>query len=71
MTLARKEANILHEKISDKAYNDDELIRIISTRSKAQLNATFNHYNDHHGHEIVKVKLKTLERPEVLLLALV
>lgn len=54
MTLARKEANILHEKISDKAYNDDELIRIISTRSKAQLNATFNHYNDHHGHEIVK-----------------
>lgn len=58
MTLARKEANILHEKISDKAYNDEELIRIISTRSKAQLSATFNHYNDHHGHEIIKVKLK-------------
>ncbi|XP_055834035.1 annexin D2-like [Solanum dulcamara] len=54
MTLARKEANILHEKISDKAYNDEELIRIISTRSKAQLSATFNHYNDHHGHEIIK-----------------
>ncbi|KAG5611535.1 hypothetical protein H5410_022816 [Solanum commersonii] len=54
MTLARKEANILHEKISDKAYNDEEIIRIISTRSKAQLSATFNHYNDHHGHEIIK-----------------
>ncbi|OIT00523.1 PREDICTED: annexin D2-like [Nicotiana attenuata] len=54
MTLARKEANILHEKISDKAYNDEELIRIISTRSKAQLNATFNHYLDQHGSEINK-----------------
>lgn len=58
MTLARKEANILHEKISDKAYNDEELIRIISTRSKAQLNATFNHYLDQHGSEINKVELK-------------
>nr|AAC97493.1 annexin p35 [Solanum lycopersicum] len=54
MTLARKGSKYLHEKISDKAYHDEEIIRIISTRSKAQLSATFNHYHDHHGHEIIK-----------------
>ncbi|CAK9309201.1 unnamed protein product [Citrullus colocynthis] len=53
-TLATSEAKILHEKISEKAYNDEELIRIISTRSKAQLNATFNHYNDQFGNAINK-----------------
>lgn len=54
-TLATSEARILHEKITEKAYNDEELIRIISTRSKAQLNATFNHYNDQFGNAISKV----------------
>ncbi|KAA0031488.1 hypothetical protein IC582_000263 [Cucumis melo] len=57
-TLATSEARILHEKITEKAYNDEELIRIISTRSKAQLNATFNHYNDQFGNAISK-DLKT------------
>ena len=55
MTLAKSEAKLLHEKISDKAYNDEELIRIITTRSKSQLLATFNHYNDQFGHPISKV----------------
>ncbi|ONI02239.1 hypothetical protein PRUPE_6G186400 [Prunus persica] len=32
MPLAKKEAKILNEKISDKAYDDVELIRILSTR---------------------------------------
>lgn len=53
--LAKSEAKILHEKISDKAYSDEEVIRILSTRSKAQLNATLNHYNDAFGNAINKV----------------
>lgn len=55
MTLAKSEAKILHGKISDKAYSDDEIIRILSTRSKAQLNATLNHYNNAFGNAINKV----------------
>ncbi|KAK8710927.1 hypothetical protein V6N13_146236 [Hibiscus sabdariffa] len=54
MSLAKSEAKILNEKIKDKQYNDEELIRIISTRSKAQLNATFNHYNSSFGNAITK-----------------
>lgn len=55
MSLAKSEAKILHGKISDKAYSDDEIIRILSTRSKAQLNATLNHYNNAFGNAINKV----------------
>ncbi|XP_011097579.1 annexin D7 [Sesamum indicum] len=54
MILAKSEAKILHEKISGKACADEELIRILTTRSKAQLNATFNQYNDHFGNAISK-----------------
>lgn len=54
MTLAKSEAKILYEKIAQKAYNHEELIRILTTRSKAQLTATFNHYNDEFGHPINK-----------------
>jgi len=54
-SLAKSEAKILHEKISDKAYADEELIRIIATRSKAQLGATLNHYNNEYGNAITKV----------------
>ncbi|KDP46839.1 hypothetical protein JCGZ_24048 [Jatropha curcas] len=54
MTLAKSEAKILHEKISHKAYSDEEIIRIIATRSKAQLNATLNHYNNAFGNAINK-----------------
>lgn len=55
-TLAKTEAKILRDKITDRAYNDDEFIRIISTRSKAQLNATLNHYNNSFGNAINKVQ---------------
>lgn len=55
MRLAKSEAKILHEKISDKAYNDEELIRILATRSKAQLVATLNLYNNEFGNSINKV----------------
>ncbi|XP_059432887.1 annexin D2-like [Corylus avellana] len=54
MILAKSEAKILHEKISEKAYNDEELIRILTTRSKAQLNATLNRYNNEFGNSINK-----------------
>ncbi|RWR78476.1 Annexin D1 [Cinnamomum micranthum f. kanehirae] len=54
MTLAKAEAKILHLKIADKDYSHDEFIRILTTRSKAQLNATFNQYNDEFGHAINK-----------------
>ncbi|KAH9704670.1 Annexin D1 [Citrus sinensis] len=46
ITLAKSEAKILNEKISDKAYNDEDLIRILATRSKAQINATLNQYKN-------------------------
>uniref|UniRef100_A0A453R593 Annexin n=1 Tax=Aegilops tauschii subsp. strangulata TaxID=200361 RepID=A0A453R593_AEGTS len=52
--LAHSEAKLLHEKIEHKAYGDDEVIRILTTRSKAQLLATFNNYNDTFGHPITK-----------------
>ncbi|KAL2528226.1 Annexin D2 [Forsythia ovata] len=52
--LAKSEAKILHEKICDKAYNHDELIRILTTRSKSQINATLNQYNNQFGNAINK-----------------
>ena len=55
MTLAKSEAKILRDKISDKHYSDEEVIRIVTTRSKAQLNATLNHYNTSFGNAINKV----------------
>ncbi|PON32305.1 Annexin [Parasponia andersonii] len=64
-TLAKSEAKILRDKISDKAYNDDDFIRIISTRSKAQLNATLNHYNNSYGNDINK-DLKADQNDEFL-----
>ncbi|CAI8618956.1 unnamed protein product [Vicia faba] len=54
MTLAKSEAKLLHEKIADKSYNHEDLIRIVTTRSKAQLNATLNHYNNAFGNVIDK-----------------
>jgi hypothetical protein len=54
-SLAHSEAKILQDKIHDKAYGDEEIIRILTTRSKAQLLATFNSYNDQFSHPINKV----------------
>ena len=55
MTLAKSEAKLLHEKISHKAYNDEDLIRVLATRSKEQINATVNHYKNEYGNDINKV----------------
>lgn len=52
MTLAKTEAKILHENILKKAYSDEDVIRILATRSKAQINATLNHYKNEFGKDI-------------------
>ncbi|TXG55965.1 hypothetical protein EZV62_017278 [Acer yangbiense] len=52
--LAKSEAGILHDAIKDKAFNHEEVIRIVSTRSKAQVMATFNCYRDDQGTSITK-----------------
>jgi hypothetical protein len=54
MIIAKKEAKILHQKVSEKCYNDDDFIRILVTRSKAQLNATLNQYKNDTGKDINK-----------------
>lgn len=53
--LAKSEAGNLHDAIKDKAFDHEEIIRIVSTRSKAQLMATINSYRDEHGTSITKV----------------
>lgn len=54
--MAYLEADIFHEKAQEMAFDHEELLRILSTRSKAQLKATFNRYRDNHGTSITKVK---------------
>ena len=56
--LANSEATILHDAIKDKAFNHEEVIRILITRSKMQLIATFNRYRDNQGTSITKVHIK-------------
>ncbi|XP_054814120.1 annexin-like protein RJ4 isoform X2 [Prosopis cineraria] len=52
--LAQTEANILHDALKHKSDNHEEVIRILTTRSKTQLVATFNRYRDDHGTSITK-----------------
>ncbi|CAK7330571.1 unnamed protein product [Dovyalis caffra] len=52
--VAISEAGLLHDDIYGKAFSHEELIRVLTTRSKAQLNATFNRYQDIHGKSITK-----------------
>nr|GEY91486.1 annexin D1 [Tanacetum cinerariifolium] len=54
MTLAKTEAKLLHTKISEKCYNDDDFIRVLATRSKVQINATLNQYKNQFGKDINK-----------------
>ncbi|KAL9260530.1 Annexin D8-like protein [Drosera capensis] len=51
---AHSEAKLLHDEILHKESGHEEMIRIISTRSKQQLLATFNHFKDIHGTSITK-----------------
>lgn len=52
--VAHSEANILGDEIQGGALKGEEIIRILSTRSKAQLIATFNNYKQIHGTSITK-----------------
>ncbi|KAE9617195.1 putative annexin [Lupinus albus] len=52
--LAQSEAEILHEAIKEKKGSQEEAVRILSTRSKTQLIATFNYYREIHGTSITK-----------------
>ncbi|KAI3825923.1 hypothetical protein L1987_07665 [Smallanthus sonchifolius] len=54
MTLAKSEAKLLHDKIAENCYDYDDFIRILTTRSKAQINATLNQYKNEFGQEINK-----------------
>jgi hypothetical protein len=54
-SLAKLEAEILHEAIKNKKGKLDDVIRILTTRSKTQLKATFNRYRDDHGYSLSKV----------------
>ncbi|CAN1344577.1 Annexin-like protein RJ4 [Linum perenne] len=56
--LAKKEADILHEALKNNAANGDEVIRIITTRSKTQLLATFNAHRELYGTSITKKILR-------------
>ncbi|XP_009610866.1 annexin-like protein RJ4 [Nicotiana tabacum] len=52
--VANTEADILHSAISNKEFNNEEIVRIISTRSIPQLIATLNRYKDDYGSSITK-----------------
>ncbi|XP_020588677.1 annexin D1-like [Phalaenopsis equestris] len=65
LSLAKSEAKQLHDKIGGKAYADEEVIRVLTTRSKAQLEATFNAYYNEFGHSINK-DLKSDPKDELL-----
>lgn len=50
--LARSEAAKLHDAISNKQPHHEEVIRILGTRSKSHLKATFKHYKQDYGKTI-------------------
>lgn len=55
--LARSEAELIHEAVKNGengTTDDGELIRILGTRSKAQLGATFSCFRDEHGTTLTK-----------------
>jgi len=54
-SLEQSTAEILYKAIEQKTFHHDELIRILSTRSRAQLTTTFNRYKDEYGTSITKV----------------
>lgn len=54
-SLAKTEAQLLNQKIKDNDSSHEDVIRILTTRSKAQLLATFNDYHNQFGNPINKV----------------
>ncbi|GJN33323.1 hypothetical protein PR202_gb21909 [Eleusine coracana subsp. coracana] len=54
MDIAKLEAAQLYIAIREKQPHGNEVARIISTRNKAQLRATFQHYKEEYGTDIVE-----------------
>ncbi|XP_060174384.1 annexin-like protein RJ4 [Lycium barbarum] len=52
--LAKIEADIICNAIKNKEFNHEEIVRIITTRSKTQVRATLNRYKDDHGSSLTK-----------------
>nr|WLQ69698.1 NFY protein [Zingiber officinale] len=61
--VARSEAKTIQVAIDHHSFNHSEIIRILSTRSRAQLRATFNHYKDEFGASITKAMAFTANPP--------
>ncbi|CAA7388555.1 unnamed protein product [Spirodela intermedia] len=68
-SLALTEARILHDAIKQNAFNHEEITRILTTRSRFQLNATFNRFKDEFGVSVTK-GLSSSECPDDLLSSL-
>lgn len=59
--LARSEAEKFQEDLKKKEFKHEEVIRILTTRSKAQLMATFNKYREDMGSSIAEVSLSLID----------
>lgn len=53
--LAKSEADVIYNAIKSKEFNHEEIVRIITTRSKTQLRATLNRYKDDYTSSLTKV----------------
>lgn len=61
--VAELEAAQLAEAITKKQPHSDEIIRIVSTRSKSQLRATFQRCKEEHGGDIDEVPSLDMDAP--------
>ncbi|KAF3670275.1 mitogen-activated protein kinase 3 [Capsicum annuum] len=66
LCLAKAKTKILHEKISDNAYYDNEVIRVLATRKKMQLNATLNYYKDKHDEDNLKIIVDEYQKRDII-----
>jgi len=63
--LAEKEAEILHDCIKKKEFKHEEIIRIITTRNKTQLIATFYRFKNAYNTPVTKV-IRRLSASELI-----
>lgn len=54
--LAKSEAEILERAVKDKNFHHEDVIRILTTRSRSQLIGVFNCYKDANGITLSKVQ---------------
>ncbi|KAJ0692671.1 putative annexin [Helianthus annuus] len=62
LKLGKSECNVLRKAIEEKLYNHEDILRIVTTRSKPQLMATLNSYKDEHGCNITKVVRNAIKK---------